>query len=108
MQADGSPVIDRATGQPRPRCCTQATKVFTREELALYQDVAFGEPDWFTKWNARDRIEGAFGSFKNLALVNWGHDYHHFVGLVRETSSPPLPWSRITSICSGPGGRSWP
>ncbi len=84
VQADGSPVID-TTGQPRPRCCFQATKVFSREELALYQDEAFGEPDWFTKWNARDRIEGAFGSFKNLALVNWGHDYHHFVGLVRET-----------------------
>ena len=28
---------------------------------------------------------GLVGAFKNLALVNWGHDYHHFVGLVRET-----------------------
>jgi hypothetical protein len=28
---------------------------------------------------------GTFGIFKNLAIVNWGHDYHHFVGLVRET-----------------------
>jgi len=58
---------------------------FGQRRLGLYQDEAFGEPGWFTKWNARDRIEGAFGSFKNLALVNWGHDYHHFVGLVRET-----------------------
>ena len=57
VQADSSPVTNKATGQPRPRCCTRATIVFTREELALYQDVAFGESDWFTKWNARDRIQ---------------------------------------------------
>jgi len=56
-----------------------------RDELGLYQDVPFGEPEWFRRWNARDRVEGTFGAFKNLALVNWGHDYHHFVGLVRET-----------------------
>ncbi len=85
VHADGPPVLDKVTGLPKPRCCRQATKVFSKEELALYQDVAFGEPEWFTKWNVRNRIEGAFGSFKNLALVNWGHDYHHFVGLVRET-----------------------
>ena len=59
--------------------------MFSRDALALYQDDAFGEPDWFTHWNARDRVEGTFGIFKNLAVVNWGHDYHHFVGLVRET-----------------------
>jgi len=85
VQADGSPVIDKDTGLPRLRCCTHATKVFSRDELALYQDDAFGEPEWFTHWNARDRVEGTFGIFKNLAVVNWGHDYHHFVGLARET-----------------------
>jgi hypothetical protein len=85
VYADGSPVIDKVTGKPKPTCCTQATKVFSREELGLYQEDPFGEPDWFTHWNARDRVEGTFGIFKNLAVVNWGHDYHHFVGLVRET-----------------------
>jgi hypothetical protein len=85
VRADGSPVIDKLTGKAKPKCCEQATKVFSREELGLYQEDAFGEPDWFAHWNARDRVEGSFGIFKNLAIVNWGHDYHHFVGLVRET-----------------------
>ncbi len=26
-----------------------------------------------------------YGALKSLALVNWGHGYHYFVGLVRET-----------------------
>jgi hypothetical protein len=47
------------TSQPRPRCCTEATEVFSGEVFALYQDEAFGERDWFTKWNSRDPIEGA-------------------------------------------------
>ncbi|MGH9918253.1 MAG: hypothetical protein ACRD6W_05200, partial [Nitrososphaerales archaeon] len=37
----GSSIIDKTTGLPRQRCCSQATKVFTREELGLYQDEAF-------------------------------------------------------------------
>ena len=83
--ADGSPVVDENTGLPKPRCCSQATKVVRRDELGLYQDVPFGEAEWFTRWNARDRVEGSFGALKNLALTNWGRSYHHFVGLVRET-----------------------
>ena len=47
--------------------------------------MPFGEEGWFERWNARDRVEGSFGTIKNLALMHWGHDYHHFVGLVRET-----------------------
>jgi len=85
VKADGTPAADPETGMPRVRCCTQATKVITREDLGLYQDVAFGEAEWFRRWNARDRVEGAFGSFKHPSLANWGHGYHHFVGLVRET-----------------------
>ena len=85
VHADGSPVIDHETGMPKPRCCNQATKVLSREDLGLYQDVPFGEAQWFTRWNARDRVEGSFGALKNLALTNWGRSYHHFVGLVRET-----------------------
>ncbi|MGD0742092.1 MAG: hypothetical protein ABSA31_02210 [Acidimicrobiales bacterium] len=54
-------------------------------QLGLYQDVAFGETEWFARWNKRDRVEGSFGTLKGLAVTNWGHDYHHFFGLVRET-----------------------
>lgn len=85
LNRDGTAVIDGTTGLPKLRCCTRATRVIDAEGLGLYQDVAFGEPEWFERWNARDRAEGSFGALKNLALTNWGRDYHHFVGLVRET-----------------------
>ena len=85
IHADGTAVVDEQTGLPKQRCCSQATKVFSAEELGLYQEVPFGEEGWFERWNARDRVEGSFGTIKNLALMHWGHDYHHFVGLVRET-----------------------
>ena len=79
------PILDPTTGQPRPTCCKQATKVFTADELGLYQDVAFGELEWFERWNRRDRVEGTFGILKNPSVSNWGRYYHHFVGLSRET-----------------------
>lgn len=85
VNRDGTPVINETTGLAKLPCCTKATRVVDAEALGLYQDVAFGEPEWFERWNARDRVEGSFGSLKNLALTNWGRDYHHFVGLVRET-----------------------
>lgn len=85
VNRDGTPVIDETTRLPKLPCCTQATRVIDADGLGLYQDVAFGEPEWFERWNARDRVEGSFGALKNLALTNWGRDYHHFVGLVRET-----------------------
>jgi hypothetical protein len=82
---EGGQVVDPTTGMPRQRCCERATKVFLAEELGLYQDVPFGELEWFERWNRRDRVEGSFGILKNFEVVNWGHDYHHFVGLPRET-----------------------
>jgi hypothetical protein len=30
---------------------------FPRGRLGLYQDVAFGEPERFERWNKRDRVE---------------------------------------------------
>jgi hypothetical protein len=51
-------------------------------------------------------VEGAFGSFKNLPLVNWGIDPHQFIGLVRETFGLRSPrWSRTTFTCSAYGRR---
>lgn len=85
LDSDGLPVVDPATGLHRPTCCQQATKVFTAEELGLYQDFPYGGPEWFESWNRRDRVEGTFGIVKNPSVSNWGRPYHHFVGLVRET-----------------------
>ncbi|MHB1988276.1 MAG: hypothetical protein ACYCSF_09860 [Acidimicrobiales bacterium] len=79
------PLVDPLTGRERPICCQQATKVFSVEELGLYQDVAFGELEWFERWNRRNRVEGSFGIVKNPSVSNYGRHYHHFVGLARET-----------------------
>jgi hypothetical protein len=81
----GDAVIDTQTGRARPRCCTQGTKKFSAGQLGLYQEAGFGTEAWFDKWNPRNRVEGSYGVLKNLALVNWGRDYHHFVGLARES-----------------------
>ncbi|MGO8824352.1 MAG: hypothetical protein ACLQU9_03840 [Acidimicrobiales bacterium] len=81
----GDPVIDPLTNLPRPRCCTQGTKKLSAAQLGLYQEASFGSEEWFDKWNPRNRVEGSYGVLKNLALVNWGRDYHHFVGLARES-----------------------
>ena len=81
----GDAVIDPETGLPRPRCCTQRTKKLSAAHLGLYQEASFGSKEWFDRWNPRNRVEGSYGVLKNLALVNWGRDYHHFVGLARES-----------------------
>lgn len=44
-----------------------------------------GAREWAALWNLRNRVEGSYGVMKGLALVNWGHDCHHFTGLARET-----------------------
>lgn len=72
-------------GLPLPRCCTAPTKVFTAEQLVWYQDDTFGTKAWYDKWNVRDRVEGTYGVLKNLGLVNYGRDYHHFVGQGHES-----------------------
>ena len=41
--------------------------------------------DWYRRWNPRNRVEGSFGILKSLAVIYYGRDYHHFVGLARET-----------------------
>lgn len=81
----GNAVIDPVTKLPKPRCCTRPTKTFKKEELGLYQPNVFGSPEWCADMHPRNRVEGGYGVLKNLALVNWGHGYHHFVGLVRES-----------------------
>ena len=85
VDARGHAVIDEETNQPRPPCCTQATHTFSRTELGLYQDAVFGSEGWSSLWNRRNRVEGSYGIIKALALVNWGHGYHHFTGLARES-----------------------
>ena len=85
VDAFGRPVRDDVTGRARPRCCSQRTRTFTETELALYQEEVHGSAAWYLRWNRRNRVEGSYGVLKSLALVNWGHDYHHFVGLSRET-----------------------
>jgi hypothetical protein len=84
VDAFGNPVIDPTTNRPRPRCCTSFSKKFDAHELGLYQVPSHGTEDWMDEWNPRSRVEGGYGVLKNLALVNWGRDYHHFVGLARE------------------------
>lgn len=79
VSGDGTPVFG-ADGLPKPRCCTKPTKVFNATQLIWYQDETFGSREWYSDWNVRNRAEGVFGALKNLALVNWGRDYHHFVG----------------------------
>jgi len=85
VDTHGDPVIDPLTRRPRPRCCTQRTHLFYALELGLYQEESFGTEEWFDRWNRPNRVEGSYGILKNLALVNWGRDYHHFVGLARES-----------------------
>ncbi len=85
VDAYGKLVIDPVTHLPKPRCCTQHTRTFPGTDLVLYQAEPFGTPEWERLWNPRNRVEGSYGALKSLATVNWGHDYHHFTGLARET-----------------------
>jgi hypothetical protein len=77
--------IDPETLRARPPCSTKLSIKFNAVALGLYQDASFGSEDRFKLWNQRNRVEGSYGVLKNLALINWGRDYHHFVGLARET-----------------------
>lgn len=91
VDSSRQPLIDEETGRPRPTCCQQATKVFTADELGLYQDVAFGELEWFERWNRRDRVEGTFGIMKNPSVTNWGATTTTSLGSLGRPSSPCSP-----------------
>ncbi len=79
----GEPVeID---GAPVARCCQTRTRTFNRRHLALYQGEAVGSHEWCSLWNKRNIVEGSYGIMKNRAILDWGRDFHHFVGLARET-----------------------
>lgn len=81
---DDGPVVDD-DGRPVPRCCTTRLRLIPAEITAYDIGIPYGQGEWYERWNARNRVEGTFGVLKNLAVVNWGRDYHRFVGLARET-----------------------
>ncbi len=82
---DGTPVRGD-DGRPRPRCCQKASRVFTVEMIPFYQDERFGDQPWYDNdWNPRNVAEGTYGVMKHPAVVGFGNDYHHFVGLAHET-----------------------
>lgn len=80
---DGPAIAD--DGRPVQRCCTTRSRLIPAEVTAYDIGVPYGHDDWYGRWNTRNRVEGTFGVLKNLAVVNWGRSYHHFVGLARET-----------------------
>jgi hypothetical protein len=84
VDATGAAVID-PDGTTRTRCCTEASRLLPKEVTALDAGVRHGSLDWYRRWNPRNRVEGSFGVLKSLAVINYGRDYHHFVGLARET-----------------------
>jgi hypothetical protein len=83
VKGDGSPVT--YDGAPAVRCCQTKSRVFSDEHLSLWQSNTFGQEAWYQDWNRRNRVEGSYGVMKNLGVTNYGRDYHHFVGLARET-----------------------
>ena len=83
--ADGSPVIDPTTGEVKRRCCTKATVRFTADELALTQEPTYGTPEWFDRWHSHNRVEGFNGILKNLGVTNLRRDWHHYMGIARES-----------------------
>lgn len=84
VNPDGTPVVGGG-GRRRARCCTATSRLIPRQVTALDQGMIHGSPDWYRSWNPRNRVEGSYGVLKNLAVVNWGRNWHHFVGLARET-----------------------
>jgi hypothetical protein len=84
VNPDGMARVDEF-GHPLVRCCETPSRLLPKEVLALEQGVRFGSEEWYARYNPRNRVEGSFGVFKNLALTNWGRDYHRFVGLSRES-----------------------
>lgn len=81
--ADGTAVEDE-DGE-RDRCCATPSRLFSEDDLALWQDTPYGLADWYDRWNVRNRVEASYGVLKNRAVINYGRDFHHFVGLARET-----------------------
>src|SRR3546814_14796147 len=43
-----------------------------------------GTPAWFAIMDAHNRVEGSYGVAKSLAVLNWGRQFHHLVGVARE------------------------
>lgn len=80
---DGRTVL--RDGRPAARCCQKRSRVFPAEAIALWQPESYGTSAWYDLWNVRNRVEGTYGVMKNLAVLNYGRSYHHFVGLARET-----------------------
>jgi hypothetical protein len=72
-------------GKPLARCCQTRTRTFDRRQLAMHQEETVGSPEWCALWNRRSIVEGSYGIMKNRAVLDWGRDFHHFVGLARET-----------------------
>lgn len=84
VTASGAPAVDDA-GREKVRCCTVASHIFEDGLLPALQEPYFATPDWFVKLHAHNRVEGSFGIAKNLAVLNWGRQYHRFVGVARES-----------------------
>lgn len=74
-----------ADGKKLKRCCQTRSRTFDRKQLAMWQDETVGSPEWSALWNKRNIVEGSYGIMKNRAVFDWGRDFHHFVGLARET-----------------------
>lgn len=72
-------------GRPRRRCCTAQSRMITADALVFDQGPRFGGPEWFAKWNPRNRVEGSYGVMKNLAVIGYCRSYHQFVGLAHES-----------------------
>ena len=64
---------------------TVASRLIPKDVTAFDMGMIHGSPEWYDRWNPRNRVEGSYGVLKNLAVVNYGRNYHHFVGLARET-----------------------
>ncbi|HET9732214.1 MAG TPA: hypothetical protein VFP54_06015 [Acidimicrobiales bacterium] len=82
---NGRPRIDPRNGQPRARCCTRRSAVFTGEQLGGYCDPAPGTLTWYDQWNRRSVAEGVYGFIKSAAGEAWNRQYHRYVGLAQET-----------------------
>jgi hypothetical protein len=72
-------------GRDVPRCCQTPSRMFSRRDLALLQEEPYGLDGWNRLWNQRNRVEGSYGIMKHRSILDWGRDFHHFVGLARET-----------------------
>lgn len=83
-QADGQPAT-LPNGTQAERCCQKRSRTFSRVHLALYQHDTVGLEDWGRKWGRRSIVEGSYGVMRNRSILDWGRDFHHFVGLARET-----------------------